>query len=154
MSHGRTTEYTSNRFGLGVLAGPVKRLLPRRARNAYYFMKALTAVGLYGYPARHLRVVGVTGTDGKTTTCQIIYSILRSAGAPASLIGTTGAIISADEAQPVGLHVTTPGPSLLQRLLRDAMSTGSEYVVLETTSHGLDQYRVLGCNFEIGVIKM
>jgi UDP-N-acetylmuramoyl-L-alanyl-D-glutamate--2,6-diaminopimelate ligase len=152
MSHDRPKEHTSSGFGLEVLVGRIKRLIPRPARNAYHFMKALIAIGLYGYPAKHLRVIGVTGTDGKTTTCQIIYSIFRSAGIPASLISTTGAIISADEAQPIGLHVTTPGPFLLQRLLRDAKNTGSEYVVLETTSHGLDQYRVLGCNFEIGVV--
>ncbi len=120
--------------------------------NLFHFAKAVFAVILFGYPARGMTVVGVTGTDGKTTTAHAIYYILKSAGFSASLISTTGAIISSDETTPVGLHVTTPSPFLLQRLIRRAKNTGSKHIVIEVTSHGLDQHRVLGCNFHVGVI--
>lgn len=130
----------------------IKHLVPQKLINLYHFIKAVIAVFIYGYPAKQLTVIGITGTDGKTTTAQIVYSILRNAGLPSSLISTTGAIISSNESQPIGLHVTTPNPFQLQKLLREASESGSKFVVLETTSHGLDQHRVFGCNYEVGVV--
>lgn len=130
----------------------IKKLIPRRVLNLYHWLRAVTAVLWYRYPARNLTVIGITGTDGKTTTSHMLYAILRAAGKPVSLISTTGAIIHGRENVPLGLHVTTPNPFELQRFLRDARAAGSEYIVLESTSHGLAQYRVLGSNYRIGVI--
>jgi len=130
----------------------IKRLLPRPLINAYHFCRAVLAVALYGYPARRLTVIGVTGTDGKTTTSHMLYSILRQAGHAVSLISTTGAVIYGSENIPLGLHVTTPDPFELQRFLRDARRVGSDTIVLETTSHGLAQHRVWGCNYRVGVV--
>ncbi len=130
----------------------LKRLLPRPIFNAYHWLRGILAVLLNGYPARGLTVIGITGTDGKTTTSHLLYSILRAANLPASLISTTGAIIHGRDNTPLGLHVTTPNPFELQDFLRQAKAAGSRYIVLETTSHGLAQYRVLGCNYQIGVI--
>lgn len=76
---------------------------------------------------------------------------MKTAGKKVALISTVEAIIG-DKKLATGLHTTTPSPFLLQKLLRDIVNQGFEYVVLEATSHGLDQYRVLGCNFSIGVI--
>ena len=129
-----------------------RRVIPRRVRNAYHFLTALLAVIWYRYPARKLTVSGVTGTDGKTTTTQAIFSILKETAEKASLINTIGAIVSDDHREPIGLHVTTPNPFLLQRLLKDVKEGGGKYVVLEVTSHGLDQHRVWGCNFKYGVV--
>ena len=130
----------------------IKPFLPRPLFTPYHFTRALLAVLRYGYPARGLTVVGVTGTDGKTTTSHIIYTILRRAGLPVSLISTTGAVIHGRENVPLGLHVTTPNPFELQNFLKEARNSGSQYVVLESTSHGLAQYRVWGSNFQIGVV--
>jgi UDP-N-acetylmuramoyl-L-alanyl-D-glutamate--2,6-diaminopimelate ligase len=130
----------------------LKRLLPRPIFNAYHWLRGVSAVLLNGYPARGLTVIGITGTDGKTTTSHLLYSILRAASLPASLISTTGAIVFGRGNTPLGLHVTTPNPFELQKFLREAKAAGSRYIVLETTSHGLAQYRVLGCNYQIGVI--
>ncbi|MCB9135695.1 MAG: UDP-N-acetylmuramoyl-L-alanyl-D-glutamate--2,6-diaminopimelate ligase [Anaerolineales bacterium] len=129
----------------------LKKRIPRRVMHAYHFVRALLAVALNGYPARHLTVIGVTGTDGKTTTSHLIYHILRAAGQPTSLISTTGAIIHGLENRPLGLHVTTPNPFELQKFIKDAVRAGSKYLVLESTSHGLAQYRVWGSNYQIGV---
>lgn len=130
----------------------LRKLVPDWVFHIYHWLRAVVAIIRYGYPARDLFVIGVTGTDGKTTTCHMIYSILKAAGLPASLISTTGAIITTDDNIPTGLHVTTPNPFQLQRLLKEARDTGSKYVVLEATSHGLAQNRVMGSNFQIGVI--
>src|ERR1051325_930127 len=129
-----------------------KRGIPRGAINRFHFLKALAAVARYGYPARNLQVVGVTGTDGKTTTTQAIYSILVAAGKPVSMISTIGAIVGQGNVDPIGLHVTTPNALELQHFLRQVVNQGRCYAVIEATSHGLDQYRVWGCNFRYGVV--
>lgn len=104
-----------------------------------------------GYPARKLKVIGVTGTDGKTTTSHLIYEILRTAGKKVAMISTVAAYIGSEEID-TGFHVTTPDAKFLQPLIKKIAEAGMEYLVLETTSHGLDQHRVLGCNFMVGVV--
>ncbi len=130
----------------------LKRLVPRQVFNLYHWIRAVIAVALSGYPARSLTVIGITGTDGKTTTSHMLYSIMKTAGLPTSLISTTGAIIYGRENVPLGLHVTTPNPFELQDFLKTAKKAGSEYIILESTSHGLAQHRVMGSNFKIGVV--
>jgi UDP-N-acetylmuramoyl-L-alanyl-D-glutamate--2,6-diaminopimelate ligase len=103
------------------------------------------------WPARKLYVIGVTGTDGKTTTCTLIYEILKKAGIRAGLLTTVGAKIGNEDID-TGFHTTNPGPELLQPLLQRAVKNGITHMVLEVTSHGLDQNRVVGCNFKIGVL--
>lgn len=117
----------------------------------FHLPLAIMAVIFYGYPAKKLTVIGVTGTDGKTTTSTLIYEILRKAGKKVALISTVSAKIG-NKDLPTGLHVTTPDPWELQRLLRLIVHKDYQYVVLESTSHGLDQFRLFGCNFYLGVI--
>lgn len=130
----------------------LRRLLPENLVNyLYHFPKALLAVLYYGYPAQNLQVIGVTGTDGKTTTSSLIYQILKKADLKVALISTVSAKIGQKDL-PTGLHVTSPNPWELQKLLKLIKDKGFEYVVLESTSHGLDQFRLLGSNFKIGVL--
>lgn len=120
--------------------------------NLYHWLKAVLAVLRYGYPAGGLTVVGITGTDGKTSTSHMLHAVLLKSGIKASVISTTGAVIYGRESEDLDLHVTTPSPFKLQKILRDARRTGSTHIVLEATSHGLAQHRVLGANFRIGVL--
>lgn len=115
--------------------------------------QALTwiAASFYDFPARKLTVIGVTGTDGKTTTCNLIYKILLAAGIKAGLISTVNAVIG-DEVLDTGFHVTTPDAHDVQRYLARMVEAGLTHVVLETTSHGWAQFRVDACEFDIGVI--
>ena len=105
----------------------------------------------HGHPARNLTMVGVTGTDGKTTTANLLFEILRSAGVRSGLISTVKAQIDEQELD-TGLHVTTPDPMDLQALLAQMVAAGLTHCVLEVTSHGLAQHRVAACEFDIGVI--
>jgi len=103
-----------------------------------------------GFPSRRMGVIGITGTDGKTTTSNILHSILTAAGQNAGLITTVSAQIG-DRALDTGLHTTTPDAPDLQRYLRQMADAGSKWVVLETTSHGLSQWRVAGTDYDIAV---
>lgn len=112
---------------------------------------AYLASAYFNFPARRLTVIGITGTDGKTTTSNLIYSILRAAGLKAGLISTVNAVIGSLELD-TGFHVTTPEAPEVQRLLARMVSAGLSHVVLEATSHGLAQNRVAGCDFDAGVV--
>jgi len=105
----------------------------------------------HGFPARKLVMIGVTGTDGKTTTTNLIHAILKSAGIDAGMITTVNAVIG-DRILDTGLHVTTPEAPEVQAYLAEMVSSGLTHCVLETTSHGLAQHRISACDFDIGVV--
>ena len=115
--------------------------------------QALTwlAAAYYNWPARKLTVIGVTGTDGKTTTSNLIYKIFVAAGIKAGMISTVNAIIG-DEVLDTGFHVTTPDAHDVQAYLAKMVSAGLTHVVLETTSHGWAQHRVDACEFDVAVV--
>jgi UDP-N-acetylmuramoyl-L-alanyl-D-glutamate--2,6-diaminopimelate ligase len=98
-------------------------------------------------------VIGITGTDGKTTTVNLIYHILHSSGKTVSMISTVGAVIHGEKFT-LGFHVTNPASIALQKFLSKAAKNvfKDNYLVLEVTSHGLDQNRVWGIPFAIGGI--
>lgn len=114
----------------------------------YHFLKTglfngLVAEFRYGFPAKKLRVLAVTGTDGKTTSSTMLYHVLKTAGKKVALISTVAAYIG-DERIDTGFHVTTPTPAQLQKLMRRLVEEGYEYLVLETTSQGIYQHRTWG----------
>ncbi len=115
--------------------------------------RALThlAAAFYGYPAHKLTVIGVTGTDGKTTTSNLLYQILRQAGLAAGVISTVNAVIG-DEVLDTGFHVTTPDAHDVQYYLARMAAAGLTHVVLETTSHGLAQFRTDAAEYDIAVV--
>ncbi len=112
---------------------------------------AWISASFYDFPAREMMVIGVTGTDGKTTTANLIYQILRTSGIQAGIITTVNAQIG-DEVLDTGFHVTTPEAPAIQRYLHKMVLAGITHVVLETTSHGLAQDRVVGCEYDIAVV--
>lgn len=112
---------------------------------------AQLSAAFYGNPARNMTVIGVTGTDGKTTTTNLIYHILKMSGLKTGMISTVNAVIG-EEVIDTGLHVTTPEAPMVQRFLTKMLDAGISHVVLEATSHGLDQRRVAECEFDIAVV--
>ena len=123
----------------------------QKIKNLYHLFQALIANIYYGFPSRNLKVIGVTGTDGKTTTTHLIYHILKASGFGASMISTIYAKVGSHEYE-TGLHTTTPSPFVVQRMLKEAVAEGDKYFVLETTSHALDQNRVWGIKYEAAVV--
>lgn len=105
------------------------------------------AIKLYGNPAEKLRIIGVTGTNGKTTTTYMIKSIAEKCGLKVGLIGTIRNIIGN---RVISTQRTTPESTELQEILRDMVNEGVDLVVMEVSSHSLDQERVYGLKFEIG----
>lgn len=125
----------------------------RKAKNAAHFLRAFGIKSFYRLKNENLFVVGVTGTDGKTTTTSLIYHILKQAGYNSNMISTVGAYFG-NKRENLGFHVTTPSVFGIRKFLRGLSKKEGEkkYLVLEVTSHALDQYRVYGINFEIGVV--
>ncbi|MCJ7826553.1 Mur ligase family protein, partial [Patescibacteria group bacterium] len=120
-------------------------------KNIYHLFVGIVSLLLFRFPANQLTVVGVTGTDGKTTTATLIYEILKKAGIKASMITSVHAVV-AGKTYDTGFHVTTPSAFYVQKYLREAVDHKDTHVVLEVTSHALDQYRVFGIPFAVGVI--
>src|SRR3989344_7007312 len=123
----------------------------RKIKNVYHLMRAYAACIYFGFPSKKLTVIGVTGTDGKTTTSHMIYEILKSAEKKVSLISSIHAQIG-EKSYDTGFHVTTPNPVALQRFLKKVVDSHSEFLVLEVTSHGLDQNRIFGIDFNFAVL--
>jgi UDP-N-acetylmuramoyl-L-alanyl-D-glutamate--2,6-diaminopimelate ligase len=105
----------------------------------------------HDFPSRKMTLIGVTGTDGKTTTVNLIHAILRAASLEAGMVSTVNARAGGEEID-TGLHTTTPDPPDLQRYLALMVEAGATHAVLEVTSHGLAQHRVAGCDFDVAVV--
>jgi UDP-N-acetylmuramoyl-L-alanyl-D-glutamate--2,6-diaminopimelate ligase len=104
-----------------------------------------------GFPSHHLNVVGVTGTDGKTTTMNLINVVMEGLGFRTGMVTTIGARIGGREVD-TGEHVTTPDAPIVQGFLREMVNEGMEVALLETTSHALSQHRVAGVAYDVAVV--
>lgn len=114
-------------------------------------LRARVACVLTGYPARSLNIVGVTGTDGKTTTTELAAAVLAASGRRVSWINSIGASICGERLESTW-QLTTPGPFVIQGLLHWMKRFNSEWVILEASSHGLAQWRLGGIAFHVGVM--
>lgn len=128
------------------------KLFPQWVINyTKHLPEAILANFKYGFPSKELRVIGVTGTDGKTTVVNMVYKILKDAGYKVSMISTINAVI-AGKSYDTGFHVTSPEADEVQKYLKLSADADDEFFVLEVTSHALSQFRVWGINFEVGII--
>lgn len=109
---------------------------------------AQASCAFYGHPSRELSVIGVTGTNGKTTITNLIKSILDMSDMPAGLIGTNNVVIGGEV---IESQRTTPEAFQLQKWLRQMVNAGLRYCVMEVSSHAVELHRVTGTQFALGV---
>ncbi len=109
---------------------------------------SILAKEFYGNPAKKLKIIGVVGTNGKTTTTHFIKSILDQAGKNCGLIGTLGTFYNGVFLEPT---LTTPDPLNLYKILSDMVDNGVEYVAMEISAHAIDLSKVYGLDFEVAV---
>jgi len=108
----------------------------------------LLASGWYGNPSRRMKVVGVTGTNGKTTIATLLYDIFRRLGYKAGLLSTVCNYI---DGKPSPTEHTTPDPLTIHRLMAEMVDAGCEYAFMEVSSHAIDQKRIAGIDFDGGI---
>ncbi len=138
--------------GLAIVEDPGDVLLPCIVVNDSRRAVAIAAAAWFNWPSRRLRIVGVTGTNGKTTTTGVLRHLLETGGLKAASIGTLGTLIgSPGELVPGSAGLTTPGPVALQSVLADLVARGVQAVAMEVSSHALDQHRVDGVTFSAAV---
>jgi len=129
----------------------IRNIFGQRTINIFWhFPKNLALNIINGFPGSKLKIIGITGTDGKTSTCILLHEILKNAGYKVALLSTIGAKID-DTWFETQAHMTVPDPHIIQNLLKKIKKENVDYLILEVTSIALDQHRYLGCNFEIGV---
>ena len=132
----------TNGRDVGQLPVPqIKVSNPRRAAS-------FTAAEYYGHPSKEMTVIGITGTNGKTTTAGLLYAILKAAGEKVAQIGTLGTIA---EGYPQKKTLTTPDPIALHKVLFDLRQEGFTHIVMEASSHAIDQSRVADVDFNYTV---
>jgi UDP-N-acetylmuramoyl-L-alanyl-D-glutamate--2,6-diaminopimelate ligase len=116
------------------------------------FLKELGGA-FYNYPDRKLKLIGIVGTKGKTTSTFLVKSILEAAGHRVGLIGTISNLVGDEPLETGEVHNTTPGVLELQRLFAKMAAAGAEYVVMEVSSHAIHQQRIAGLSFCCGLFS-
>jgi UDP-N-acetylmuramoyl-L-alanyl-D-glutamate--2,6-diaminopimelate ligase len=137
---------------VAIVEDPSRTTLPSLVVGEGRRAAALASATAYGDPARGLRMLGVTGTNGKTTTTSIMRHLFDDGDGSSASIGTLGVLVGSEgEVLPGGGGLTTPGPVELQRILRALADRGVRTIAMEVSSHSLDQRRVDGLAFDVTV---
>lgn len=128
----------------------LKKIIPLFLLSWYHFLLAFLGAIIYYFPSRRLKVIGVTGTNGKTTVAEMISKILEEAGYKVALMNSIRFKIGEQE-KPNILKMTMPGRFEIQRFLKQAVNAGGQYAVLEVTSEGIKQHRHRFIDFDVAV---
>lgn len=124
----------------------------KKTKEKWWALKLWWARFFYGNPAQKLKIVGVTGTNGKTTTTTLLYQSVKMLGCKAGLIGTVNILIDGKEWKPTGrVPSTTPDSVTLTKIFHAMVKAGCEYVFMEVSSHAVAQNRIAGIDFAGGV---
>lgn len=125
----------------------IKKVIPSSILNTYYYLLAFIGSIIYGFPSSKMLVIGVTGTKGKTSTINFIWSVLMAGGYKTGIISTANIRIG-DREDLNKYHMTMPGPLIIQELMSQMVKEGCKYCIIETTSEGIKQYRHKFINYD------
>ena len=128
----------------------IKKIIPERFISLYHLALAALAAFYYGWPSKKMIVIGITGTKGKTSAANFIWSVLTAGGHKTGLIGTANIRIGEIEMLNK-YHMTMPGRFILQKLLKQMAGAGCEFAVVETTSEGIKQWRHFGIFYDVAI---
>ncbi len=128
----------------------LKKYIPESCLEVYHFVLAKVAVAIYRAPANEMIVIGVTGTNGKSSTVNFIAQLLRELGEKVGYTSTAGFNIAGEDIVNT-MKMTMPGRFALQALLRRMVTAGCSYAIVETSSQGVLQHRHLGINYDLAL---
>jgi UDP-N-acetylmuramoyl-L-alanyl-D-glutamate--2,6-diaminopimelate ligase len=128
----------------------IKKILPKSLISIYHFILAFLGALIYGFPSKKIILIGVTGTNGKTTTTEMIAEIFEKAGKRFALLNSIRFKIGEKE-EINKLRMTMPGRFFIQRFLKKAKKEGCEYAIIEVTSEGIKQHRHRFLDFKVAV---
>ena len=132
------------------LKSKIKKIIPEQFVSLYHLSLAAIAAFYYRWPSKKMIVIGITGTKGKTSAANFIWSVLTAGGRKTGLIGTANIRIGEIEMLNK-YHMTMPGRFILQKILKQMLSAGCEFAVVETTSEGIKQWRHFGIFYDIAI---
>jgi len=135
---------------MGDMKRLIRRLVPEGVILSYHYLVAVLAALVHGFPSRKMIVIGVTGTKGKTSAINFIWSVLTKGGHKTGIISTANIRIG-DREMLNKYHMTMPGRFVIQKLLSEMAKAGCEYCLVETTSEGIKQYRHIGVYYDWAV---
>lgn len=125
----------------------LRKLTPQPILKAYHYSMAKLGALVYGFPSRKMLIIGITGTKGKTSTANFIWSVLNSSGWKTGIVSTANIRIG-DEEYPNVYHMTMPGRFEIQKWLKKMLDAGCRAAIVETTSEGINQYRHKGIEYD------
>jgi len=129
----------------------LKKILPEFIFSGYHFCWAFFSAVFYGFPSRELKVIGVTGTDGKTTVVYLIYQMLNNLGYKTAFF-SSGFYGINSQIWPNKYERTMPGWHIMQRFLRQSVKASCQYVIIEVASGGIKQHRHRFINFKTAIL--
>lgn len=135
-------------FTIETMLHRLKKLVPKSAVNGFHYFEALAAGFAYRHPSRHMVIIGVVGSKGKTTLANLLWAALSGDGSKVGLIGTANIRIGHEE-RLNPYHMTMPGRHRMQKVLAEMRQAGCHYAVMEVPSEGQAQWRHVGIYFDM-----
>ncbi len=129
----------------------IRKLTPEFLINGYHFLWSFLGGLFYGFPGKKLTVIGVTGTNGKSTTVKLITEILKKSGKKVAVISSIELEVAGEKRENL-MKMTMPGRGFIQKFLREAAKKECDAAVLEVTSEGIRQYRHKFLDFDVAII--
>jgi UDP-N-acetylmuramoyl-L-alanyl-D-glutamate--2,6-diaminopimelate ligase len=129
----------------------LKKFIPQKILNFYHYLWAFLSALKYGFPSKKLKIIGVTGTDGKSTTIEMIHKILEEAGYKTASFSSVRIKIGNKEEKNL-FKMTMPGRGIIQKFFKKAVNEKCQYAVIEVTSEGILQHRHQFIDFKVAVL--